>query len=219
VDLPMSGVAVTMPLKQEVLPHLANMDPLTAKIGACNTLRTGTDGRLYGFNTDVAGVVRPLEKRLKLKGARVALLGAGGAARAAAFGLIEQGAEVFISNRTHEHAVALARAAKARALKHEQLVKQQFDVLINSTPCGMAGTKQALPIREDEWNAGLVFDMVYNPLETPLLKLAKSRGLATISGLEMFVQQGARQFEIWTGKPAPEAEMLRAVELELKRRG
>jgi 3-dehydroquinate dehydratase/shikimate dehydrogenase len=82
----------------------------------------------------------------------------------------------------------------------------------------MAGTRQALPIREDEWNAGLVFDMVYNPLETPLLKLAKSRGLATISGLEMFVQQGARQFEIWTGKPAPEAEMMRAVELELKRR-
>jgi 3-dehydroquinate dehydratase / shikimate dehydrogenase len=219
VELPMSGVAVTMPLKQEVLPHLANMDPLTAKIKACNTLRTGADGKLYGFNTDVAGVVRPLEKRLKLKGARVALLGAGGAARAAAFGLVEQGAEVFIANRTHEHAQSLARAAKAKAIKHEQLVKQQFDVLINSTPCGMAGTKQSLPVREDEWNAGLVFDMVYNPLETPLLKLAKSRGLATISGLEMFVQQGARQFEIWTGKPAPEAEMLRAVELELKKRG
>ena len=83
----------------------------------------------------------------------------------------------------------------------------------------MAGSKQALPIEESELNAGLVFDMVYNPLETPLLKLAKSRGIATISGLEMFVQQGARQFEIWTGKPAPEAEMLRVVELELRRRG
>ena len=219
VELPMSGVAVTMPLKREVLPHLANMDPLTAKIGACNTLRTGADGKLYGFNTDVAGVVKPLEKRLPLKGARVALLGAGGAARAAAFGLIEQGAEVFIANRTHEHAVALARAAKARSLKHEQLAKQHFYVLINSTPCGMPGTKQALPIKENELNAGLVFDMVYNPLETPLLKLAKSRGIRVIGGLEMFVQQGARQFEIWTGKPAPEAEMLRAVELELKRRG
>jgi 3-dehydroquinate dehydratase/shikimate dehydrogenase len=219
VELPMSGVAVTMPLKREVLPHLANMDPLTAKIGACNTLRTGADGKLYGFNTDVPGVVRPLEKRLKLKGARVALLGAGGAARAAAFGLVEQGAEVFIANRTHEHAVALARAARARALKHEQLAKQHFDVLINSTPCGMPGIKQELPIKENELNAGLVFDLVYNPLETPLLKLAKSRGIRVISGLEMFVQQGARQFEIWTGKPAPEAEMLRAVELELKRRG
>jgi 3-dehydroquinate dehydratase/shikimate dehydrogenase len=218
-DLPMSGVAVTMPLKQEVLPYLANMDPLTSRIGACNTLRTGADGKLYGFNTDVAGVVRPLEKRLSLKGARVALLGAGGAARAAVFGLVEQGAEVFVVNRTHEAAVALAREAKAKALKHEVFGRAHFDVLINSTPCGMAGSKQPLPIEESELNAGLVFDMVYNPLETPLLTLARARGIATISGVEMFVQQGARQFEIWTGKPAPEAEMLRVVELELRRRG
>ena len=147
-ELPLAGVAVTMPLKQEVLPHLANMDPLTASIGACNTLRTGADGKLYGFNTDVAGVVRPLEKRLKLKGARIAVLGAGGAARAAVFGLVEQGAEVFVVNRTHENAVALARQAKAKALKHELFAKGRFDVLINTTPCGMAGIKQALPIEE-----------------------------------------------------------------------
>jgi 3-dehydroquinate dehydratase/shikimate dehydrogenase len=218
VELPISGVAVTMPLKQQVLPHLANMDPLTSRIGACNTVRAAADGKLYGFNTDVPGVIRPLEKRLRLKGARVAVLGAGGAARAAVFGLVEQGAEVFIINRTHEHAVALARAAKAKSLKHELLAKHRFDVLINSTPCGMAGNKQALPIREDELNAGLVFDLVYNPLETPLVKLAASRGIPVIGGLEMFVQQGARQFEIWTGKPAPETEMFRSVELALKKR-
>jgi len=218
LELPVSGVAVTMPLKQQILPHLANMDPLTAKIGACNTVRTGADGRLYGFNTDVAGVIRPLEKRTRLKGARVAVLGAGGAARAAVFGLVAQEAEVFIVNRTHEKAVALARAAKAKSLKHELLAKNRFDVLINSTPCGMTGTRQALPIKEEDLNAGLVFDMVYNPLETPLLKLAASRGIPVISGLEMFVQQGARQFEIWTGKPAPEVEMLRSVELALKKK-
>jgi 3-dehydroquinate dehydratase / shikimate dehydrogenase len=218
-ELPVAGVAITMPLKEEVLPHLANMDPLTARIGACNTLRTGADGKLYGFNTDVAGVVRPLEKRLRLKGARVAILGAGGAARAAVFGLVEQGAEVFIVNRTHENAVALARQAKAKSLKHEVFAKQHFDVLINSTPCGMKGFKQPMPIAENELNARLVFDMVYNPLETPLLKLARSRGIHVITGLEMFVQQGARQFEIWTGKPAPETEMLRVVEHELRRRG
>jgi len=218
-ELPLAGVAVTMPLKQEVLPHLANMDPLTARIGACNTLRTGADGKLYGFNTDVAGVVRPLEKRLRLKGARIAILGAGGAARAAAFGLVEQGAEVFIVNRTHEKAVTLARQAKAKSLKHAVFAKQHFDVLINSTPCGMHGSKQALPIAENELNAGLVFDMVYNPIETPLLKLAHTRGIPIISGVEMFVQQGARQFEIWTGKPAPEAEMFRVVQHELQRRG
>jgi 3-dehydroquinate dehydratase / shikimate dehydrogenase len=218
-ELPLAGVAVTMPLKQQVLPYLANMDQLTGSIGACNTLRTGADGKLYGFNTDVAGVVRPLEKRIKLRGARIAVLGAGGAARAAVFGLVAQGAEVFIVNRTHETAVALAKQAKAKALKHEQFAKTRFDVLINTTPCGMAGNKQALPIEENELHAGLVFDMVYNPLETPLLKLAKERGIHTVSGLEMFVQQGARQFEIWTGKPAPEAEMLRVVELELRKRG
>jgi 3-dehydroquinate dehydratase / shikimate dehydrogenase len=218
-ELPLSGVAVTMPLKQEVLPYLANMDALTSRIGACNTVRTAADGKLYGFNTDVAGVVRPLEKRLKLKGARIAVLGAGGAARAAVFGLVEQGAEVFVINRTHEKAVALSRSAKAKSLKHELFAKSRFDVLINTTPCGMAGNKDAMPIAENELNAGLVFDMVYNPLETPLLKLAKSRGIPVVSGLEMFVQQGARQFEIWTGKPAPESEMMRVVELELRRRG
>jgi len=218
-ELPLAGLAVTMPLKQEVLPYLATSDPLTAKIGACNTLRIGGDGKIVGFNTDVAGVVRPLQKRLRLKGAKIAVLGAGGAARAAVFGLMEQGAEVVIVNRTHENAVALARKAKAKAMKQELLKKNRFDVLINTTPCGMAGVKQALPLEPEELNAGLVFDMVYNPLETPLVKLAHERGVPVVSGLEMFVQQGARQFEIWTGKPAPEAEMLRVVELELRRRG
>ena len=218
LELPMAGAAVTMPLKQEVMPHLAGMDPLVQRIGACNTLRVGGDLKLYGYNTDVAGVVRPLERHLQLKGARIAVLGAGGAARAAVFGLVDQGAEVFIVNRTHEHAVTLARASKAKALKHEQFARRHFDALINSTPCGMKDSKQPLPIAENELNTNLVFDMVYNPLETPLLKLARSRGIATISGLEMFVQQGARQFEIWTGKTPPEDEMRRVVERELKRR-
>jgi len=218
-ELPLAGCAVTMPLKQEVLPHLATSDPLTSKIGACNTLRIGTDGKIVGFNTDVAGVVRPLEKRLKLKGARIAVVGAGGAARAGVFGLVDQGAEVFICNVVHEDAVKLARQAKAHVMKQTLLAKERFDVLINATPCGMAGNKTPLPIAENELNAALVMDMVYNPLETPLLKLAKERGIPVISGMEMFVQQGARQFEIWTGKPAPEAEMARVVELELRRRG
>ena len=218
IELPMSGAAVTMPLKLEVLPYLDQIDPLAKRIGAVNTLRVSADGKLSGYNTDVYGVVNPLAKRIKLKGARIAILGAGGAARAAVFGLIDAGAEVFIVNRTHENAVALARAAKARALKHSLLAKHSFDAILNSTPCGMKGAKEPLPLAENELNAGLVFDMVYNPLETPLLKLAKSRGIPVINGLEMFVQQGARQFEIWTGKTPPEAEMRRVVERELKRR-
>jgi 3-dehydroquinate dehydratase/shikimate dehydrogenase len=217
-ELPLGGVAVTMPLKQEVLPHLANMDPLTAKIGACNTLRTGADGKLYGFNTDVAGILRPIEKRIKLKGTRILVLGAGGAARAAVFGLVEQGAEVFVANRTHEKAVSLARKAHAKSLKMDVLAKQKFDVIVNSTPVGMIGMKPALPLSEKDLNANLVFDLVYNPMVTPLLKMAHSKGIAVVSGVEMFVQQGARQFEIWTGKPAPELEMLRVVELALRKK-
>ena len=217
-ELPMSGAAVTMPLKQEILPELDWMDPLVKRIGACNTLRITVEGKFYGYNTDVAGVVRPLEKRLKLKGARIAVLGAGGAARAAVFGLVDCGAEVFIINRTHEHAVKLARSAKARALRQDQLARHEFDAIINSTPCGMTGSAQPLPIAEDQLRTGIVFDMVYNPMRTPLLRLAAKRGLETITGVEMFVQQGIRQFEIWTGKTPPEAEMAQVVEGELKRR-
>jgi 3-dehydroquinate dehydratase/shikimate dehydrogenase len=218
LELPLSGVAVTMPLKRDVLPHLDHMDALTGKIGACNTLRVTAGGKLYGFNTDVEGVVRPLQKRLELRGARVAVIGAGGAARAAVFGLVDQGAEVFVVNRTHEHALALAKDADAAAMKHEQLATHRVDVLINSTPCGMAGSTQSHPIAETELNAGLVFDMVYNPLETPLIKLSRSRGIPVITGVEMFVQQGARQFEIWTGRTPPEAEMQRVVERKLRKR-
>jgi 3-dehydroquinate dehydratase/shikimate dehydrogenase len=217
--LPLAGAAITMPFKQQILPHLASSGELARRIGACNTLRLGPGGALQGFNTDVAGVVRPLEKRLTLKGARILVAGAGGAARAAVFGLVDQGASVSIVNRTHDRAVALAQEAGAGAIEHAQLKKVSFDVFLNSTPCGMKDCKQHLPIAEDELNARIVFDMIYNPLETPLIKLARKRHLEVITGIEMFVEQGARQFEIWTGKPAPQAAMQRAVELEMKRRG
>jgi len=218
IDLPISGAAVTMPLKLEVLPYLEQTDPLAARIGAVNTLRVSANGKLSGYNTDVHGILKPLQQRMNLKGSRIAILGAGGAARAAVFGLVDAGAEVFLVNRTHENAVALARAAKAKALKQDQLAKHHFDALINSTPCGMKGSPIALPLEENQLNTRLVFDMVYNPMETPLLKLAKKRGIPVINGLEMFVQQGVRQFEIWTGKTPPEAIMRRVVERELKRR-
>jgi 3-dehydroquinate dehydratase/shikimate dehydrogenase len=170
------------------------------------------DGKLYGFNTDVAGIVSPLEKRLSLRGAKVLVLGAGGAARAAVFGLREKNAEVTILNRTPETAAKLAKQAGAKTIKREALAKATFDVVVNATPVGMAGGKTAAsPLTANELNARLVFDLVYNPIETPLIALARQKGIAVIAGVEMFVQQGARQFEIWTGKPAPEEEMLRVV--------
>ena len=217
-ELPLFGLSVTMPLKQELLKHLENTDPVSAQVGACNTIVRNHDGKLYGFNTDVGGIVRPLEKRLALKGAKILVLGAGGAARAAVFGLVAKGAEVLILNRTPETAQKLARAAKAKTIRRALVAKTSFDVIVNATSVGMHGSKQQHILEANELHAKLVFDLVYNPVETPLLKMARAKGIAVVTGVEMFVQQGARQFEIWTGKRAPEEEMLRVVVHALRQR-
>lgn len=210
-EIPIQGVSITMPLKRDIIPLLARVDPLSAKIGAVNTIFRAQDGKFYGFNTDVQGVVAPLERRLSLNGAKVLVLGAGGAARAAVFGLRDKGADVWILNRTPETAQKLARQAGAKTIKRDQVAKTGFDVIVNATPIGMNGNKAAQLLGPEDLNCKLVFDLVYNPLETPLLRMARQKGIAVITGVEMFVQQGARQFEIWTGKPAPEEEMLRVV--------
>jgi 3-dehydroquinate dehydratase/shikimate dehydrogenase len=221
-EVPIQGLSITMPLKRDVMPLLERTDPLSAKIGAVNTILRAQDGKFYGFNTDVAGIVQPLERRLSLKNAKVLVLGAGGAARAAVFGCRDKGAEVFILNRTLETAQKLARQSGAKTIKRDAIAKTHFDVIINATPIGMMGTAKnqpgtaaknipASPLEAAELNARYVFDLIYNPIETPLLRLARQKGIPVITGVEMFVQQGARQFEIWTGKPAPEEEMLRVV--------
>ncbi|MDR3762847.1 MAG: shikimate dehydrogenase [Acidobacteriota bacterium] len=201
-DLPLDGISVTMPHKQAIVEHLDNSDVLTQRTGACNTVVRGKDGRLFGFNTDVYGIVAAIEPRVNLKEARVLVLGAGGAARAAVFGLRAKGAEVSILNRTPANAQALAKQAGAKVIKRTDLPKLTFDVIFNATPVGMAGDKHT-PLEENELNAVWVFDSVYNPIETKLIKMAQAKGLGTIVGSEMFVNQAARQFEIWTGKPAP----------------
>ena len=217
-EIPLHGISVTMPYKEAILKHLDNTDSHTTKIGACNTVVRAQDGKLYGFNTDAAGVVRPLERRLPtLEGAKILVLGAGGAARAAVFGLKERGCEVYILNRTAGPAKKLARQARARTAKRADLKKLSFDVIINATPVGMGNTRETA-LLEHEINARYVFDMIYDPAETRLLKLARERGAQVIPGIEMFVQQAARQFEIWTGKPAPGDEMLRTVLLALQER-
>ncbi len=132
-------------------------------------------------------------------------------------GLKERGCEVFILNRSIAPAQKLARRAKARTLKRADLKKVSFDVIINATPVGMGNTKES-PLNENEINARYVFDMIYDPPETRLMTLAKARGAQVIPGIEMFVHQAARQFEIWTGKPAPWDDMLRVVTIALQER-
>src|SRR5215470_2578173 len=216
-EIPIHGLAITMPYKEEIVQYLDNSDPFTAKTGACNTVVRSQDGKLYGFNTDTSGVVRPLEQRLSLSDARILVLGAGGAARAAVFGLKERGAQISILNRSLPAAQKLARQARVRVVKRTDLKKLDFDVIINATPVGMGNTRES-PLNADEIKAQYVFDMVYDPAETRLLQLAKERGAQIIPGSEMFVHQAARQFEIWTGKPAPRDDMLRIVNLALAER-
>lgn len=205
-EIPIHGLSITMPYKEEIVRHLDNSDTLTQKTGACNTLVRAQDGKLYGFNTDVTGIVQPLEQRMSLAGAKVLVLGAGGAARAAVFGVKARGAEVYILNRSSAPAQKLARQAKAKVLKRSDLKKFSFDVIINATPVGMSDPK-ASPLNEKESKAKFVLDMVYTDAETRFARLARAQGATVIPGSEMFVYQGARQFEIWTGKPAPLPEM------------
>src|SRR6201987_1509281 len=216
-EIPIHGLSMTMPYKVAILKYLDNTDSHTTKIGACNTVVRAQDGKLYGFNTDTAGIVRPLEQRIALEGAKVLVLGAGGGARAAVFGLKERVAELWILNRTPGPAQKLAREAKARVIKRSDLKKLSFDVIINATPVGMGSGRES-PLNENELNARYIFDMVYEPPETRLVKLARERGLQVIPGIEMLVHQAARQFEIWTGKPAPWDEMLRVATLAQQER-
>jgi 3-dehydroquinate dehydratase/shikimate dehydrogenase len=207
--LDVQGFSVTIPHKQEILKHLDEVDPLAARIGAVNTVRVDA-GKLCGANTDVAGVLNPLEKKITIKGSRVLVAGAGGAARAAVFDLADKGAKVSVSARDFAKASALAKAAGVSAAPWDGLAAERFDVLIQATPVGMH-PDEAGSLFPEEIPGDLVFDMVYNPLETTLLRHARQQGKQIIPGLEMFLEQAMAQFELWTGSKAPRTTMRDAV--------
>jgi len=207
--LPVSGFSVTIPHKQRVMRHLDLIDPLAKRIGAVNTVYR-KQGKLRGTNTDAVGVVRPLEKKVRLNHSQALVVGAGGAARAAIFSLNDRGAEVFVSGRNPQRVARLARACGATPVLWRDLEDQYYDVLVQTTPVGMS-PNVAGDLFPGRIPADIVFDMVYNPLETALLAHAREDGKETISGLEMFIEQAAAQFEIWTGDSAPRVAMRNAV--------
>ena len=209
--LDLRGLSVTMPLKEAVIPLLTHVDSTVREMGACNTILRYADGALAGFNTDIAGIVGPLQRRMELKGARVLVLGAGGAARAAVYGLVGAGAQVWVLNRTVDRAQMLVVEFGAHLQHRERLAQSHFDAIVHTTPYGMKGQAIDAPMTQAEMNCGVFFDTVYNPVETPLLREAEARGIETIPGVAMFVEQGVRQFELWTEQDAPEGEMLRVV--------
>ncbi len=205
------GFSVTLPHKQAILRHLDECEPLAAEIGAVNTVVVRGDGRLYGCNTDYVGVLRALESRLRLRGSRVLIFGAGGAARAAAFALAKAGSRVVICARRKAPARQLARAAGGTSVPRSALRAEFFDAIVNATPVGMHASAKRSPLSAAELNCRVVMDLVYRPQRTELLRIAAWKGCETVPGVEMFLAQGTAQWEIWTGQRAPEAVMRRAV--------
>ncbi|MBZ5694012.1 MAG: shikimate dehydrogenase [Acidobacteriia bacterium] len=205
------GFSVTLPHKERIVSRLDGCDPLAARIGAVNTVVVRGGGRLYGYNTDYVGVLRTLERRMPLRGSRVLIVGAGGAARAVAFALAQAGASVCVCARRPERAKSLARAVGGAAVARARLRREFFDAIVNATPVGMHPQVGRSPLDARELNCRLVFDTIYRPRQTRLLQLAARRGIETVSGVEMFVAQGAAQWEIWTGERAPAEAMRRAV--------
>jgi 3-dehydroquinate dehydratase / shikimate dehydrogenase len=211
------GFSVTLPHKERILSRLDGCDPLAARIGAVNTVVVRGGGKLYGYNTDYVGVLRSLERRMPLRGSRVLIVGAGGAARAVAFALAQAGAAVCVCARRQERAKSLARAVGGEAVARSRVRREFFDAIVNATPVGMHPGTGRSPLEASELNCRLVFDTIYRPRLTRLLQLAARRGIETVSGVEMFVAQGTAQWEIWTGERAPVQAMRSAVEQALPR--
>ena len=234
-EIGVKGFSVTIPHKEAALHAADEVDEIARHIGAANTLYE-RDGKLRATNTDCEAAVGALEKGLAsqagapqgslLLNKRVVVIGAGGAARAMAFGLVERGANILIVNRTRERGERLAREANqigpgsCRSEGPEALAGAEFDILCNLTSIGMHPDVEATPVpREILRPQHVVFDAVYNPLETRLLREAREAGCTTVPGLEWFIGQAAAQFELMTGRPAPQEVMRRVATARLQETG
>jgi 3-dehydroquinate dehydratase / shikimate dehydrogenase len=225
VELNFGGFSVTMPHKQSIMPHLDVITPMAASIGAVNTVQI-ENGKLTGHNTDAGGFIAPLlEKFGSLLQARVAVFGAGGAARAVVYALKQEGADVTVFARDAAKASHLAVAfdvshacisdvKKANARK----IGADFDILVDTTPFGMKGPLENETLFEAAELEGLklVYDLVTKASDTPIIREARVAGIPTLGGVEMLVAQGTRQFEIWTGTAAPVDAMRSAVDVRMQ---
>jgi 3-dehydroquinate dehydratase/shikimate dehydrogenase len=207
-----AGIGVTSPFKTAIVDALDALDETAARAGAVNTVVV--DGsRLVGFNTDVEGAIRPLERRAgSLAGATVGILGAGGAARAVPGGLARRGARATVFARDLARAAPVAERFGARLAPLSRVGESRLDVLVNATPAGTDGVASGeLPIDARALErVRFVYDLVYAPERTPLLAAAERAGAATLGGLEMLATQAAIQFELWTGRQIEPERMLAA---------
>jgi 3-dehydroquinate dehydratase/shikimate dehydrogenase len=211
------GLSVTAPHKQAVIPHLDSVAPNAARIGAVNTLVISEERGLEGFNTDAAASVVPLSGLIELRGARVALLGAGGAARALLWALGERGVDATVFARDISRGHALAEEFGADFARLEGASFEGFDVVANTTPLGTRGERESETAATGSQLRGarVAYDMVYNPAETRFLREARAAGCETVGGLGMLVAQAEEQFRLWTGRVPPAGVMQDAAEQKL----
>lgn len=214
------GLTCTMPHKVEVMKYIDEIDPIAKQIGAVNTV-VNDNGKLIGYNTDWYGVVEPISQMVggdeEFKNNKFAILGAGGAAKAAAFGIVNKGGQVIIINRTLDKAKELAEnineylGVEVGAYSTEEIERVvDCNVIFNGTPLGMGELIDQSPIPSEylgKPDHKIIFDSIYHPKETRLIKEADRGGDFTIFGLEMLLYQGLKQFELYTGRKAPEKVM------------
>ena len=199
-----SGLSVTMPAKEKIMPLLDRIDETAQKIGAVNTVvKEGTDW--VGYNTDCSGAISALEACTSLQGKNVLILGSGGTAKAIGYGVKEKGGKLTVTyNKNKERGESLSKELDCELAHARDAGMRAIDVLINCSPVGMSPNITESPFLARDFKEGMVvFDSVYNPLETRLLREAKSAGCTVIPGYELFINQAARQFELWTGQSAP----------------
>ena len=213
----LQGASVTAPYKEQIAAHAAEQDATSRAVGAVNTLRRLDAGGWEGLNTDVPGLLAPLAGRVHLAGARATVIGAGGVARAAAFALHGQGAAVTVCARRPEQAAAVAEVAPGTRSAPLPPRPGSWDLLVNTTPLGTWPDVARTPLPDGPFDGRVVYDLVYNPLETRLMADASRAGCETIGGLDMLVAQAVRQFAWWTGV-TPSADLFRqAAEQDLAR--
>lgn len=204
----LEGISVTMPFKEAIIPLLDTMDGAAQKIGAVNTV-VKVDGSWKGYNTDCIGAIQALEQHIPLKGKKVLIIGAGGTAKAIGHGVMEQGGDLTITyNQNRARGESLARELNCALADIRDIEHLPADVLVNCSPVGMSPRNEDSPVPAQVLRRGMVvFDCVYNPPRTRLIREAESAGCTTISGVELFINQGAAQFELWTGRQAPVSAM------------
>jgi 3-dehydroquinate dehydratase/shikimate dehydrogenase len=225
--LDVKGCSVTIPHKQTIVQHLQQKEGAVERTGSCNTVVFKEDGQRIGYNTDYRAAMDSLEVAMSghesdessspLFDKQVLILGAGGVARAIAFGLVRRGAHVTITNRHDERATELAEEVGCRTVTWSMRASTMADVMINATPVGMHPNVDDTPLPAAAFSRPnvIVFDAIYHPENTMMIKLARERGCQTVTGADMFIRQAAVQFKLYTGQDAPPDVMLDALKLKL----